>query len=63
MRLLCTNVLDTLIALHRVVDHRRGSQSGEGSAGRGLPQRQIEGWSQSVAAARTPGTTARAAAG
>ena len=51
VRLLCTNVLDTLIALHRV-DHRAAGLEGIGK-GAGYAQRQIEGWSKRYRDART----------
>ncbi|RZA20968.1 MAG: phosphotransferase family protein [Lysobacteraceae bacterium] len=51
VRLLCTNVLDTLVALHRV-DHRAAGLADIGK-GAGYAQRQIEGWSKRYRDART----------
>ena len=51
VRQLCQNVLDTLIALHRV-DHRAAGLEGLGK-GAGYAQRQIEGWSKRYRDART----------
>jgi aminoglycoside phosphotransferase (APT) family kinase protein len=50
-RKLCINVLDVLIALHRV-DHRAAGLEHLGK-GVGYAQRQIEGWSERYAKART----------
>jgi len=51
VRRLCTNVLDTLVALHRVDPHAAGLQGiGKGT---GYAQRQIEGWSKRYRDART----------
>jgi aminoglycoside phosphotransferase (APT) family kinase protein len=51
VRQLCLNVLDTLVALHRV-DHRAAGLEGIGK-GAGYAQRQIEGWSKRYRDART----------
>ena len=51
VRQLCTNVLDTLVALHRV-DYRAAGLDGIGK-GAGYAQRQIEGWSRRYRDART----------
>lgn len=51
VRQLCLNVLDTLVALHRV-DHRAAGLDGIGK-GAGYAQRQIEGWSKRYRDART----------
>ena len=51
VRRLCTNVLDTLVALHRVDPHTAGLEGiGKGA---GYAQRQIEGWSKRYRDART----------
>jgi len=51
VRQLCTNVLDTLIALHRV-DHKAAGLDAIGK-GTGYARRQIEGWSRRYRDART----------
>ncbi|MES2858018.1 MAG: phosphotransferase family protein [Pseudomonadota bacterium] len=51
VRQLCLNVLDTLIALHRV-DYRAAGLEGIGK-GAGYAQRQIDGWSKRYRDART----------
>ena len=51
MRQLCLNVLDTLVALHKV-DVRAAGLGGIGK-GAGYAQRQIEGWSKRYRDART----------
>ncbi|MEH6421434.1 phosphotransferase family protein [Pseudomonas sp. CGJS7] len=51
VRRLCTNVLDTLIGLHRV-DHRAAGLE-QLAPGAGYTQRQIEGWSKRYTDART----------
>jgi aminoglycoside phosphotransferase (APT) family kinase protein len=51
VRLLCTNMLDTLVALHRVDIHAAGLQDiGKGA---GYAQRQVDGWSKRYRDART----------
>jgi aminoglycoside phosphotransferase (APT) family kinase protein len=50
-RRLCTNVLDALIALHRV-DHRAVGLDAL-AKGPGYPRRQVEGWSERYEKART----------
>jgi len=50
-RQMCTNVLDTLIALHKV-DHVAAGLEGLG-AGAGYTERQIKGWSKRYVDART----------
>ena len=51
VRTLCTNMLDTLIALHRIdVDATALAQLGKGA---GYAQRQVEGWTCRYAKART----------
>lgn len=51
VRKMCTNVLDTLIALHKV-DHEAAGLESLG-AGAGYAQRQIEGWNRRYTNART----------
>lgn len=51
VRLLCVNMLDTLVALHSV-DYRAAGLDGIGK-GAGYAQRQIEGWSKRYRDART----------
>jgi aminoglycoside phosphotransferase (APT) family kinase protein len=51
VRRLCTNVLDTLVALHKV-DHEAAGLAGLGK-GAGYTRRQIEGWSERYRRART----------
>jgi aminoglycoside phosphotransferase (APT) family kinase protein len=51
VRRLCTNVLDTLIALHKV-DHEAAGLSHLGK-GAGYTRRQIEGWTERYRKART----------
>lgn len=51
VRTLCLNVLDTLVALHKV-DHRAAGLEGIGK-GAGYAQRQVEGWSRRYTDART----------
>ncbi|HEY0660458.1 MAG TPA: phosphotransferase family protein [Lysobacter sp.] len=51
VRRLCLNVLDTMIALHRVDPHSAGlDRIGKGS---GYAQRQVDGWTDRYAKART----------
>jgi aminoglycoside phosphotransferase (APT) family kinase protein len=51
VRLLCTNMLDTLVALHGVDANAAGlSHLGKGA---GYTRRQVEGWSERYAKART----------
>ncbi len=51
VRTMCTNVLDTLIALHQV-DYKSANLESLG-AGEGYTRRQIEGWSKRYSNART----------
>ncbi len=51
VRTLCTNMLDTLVALHRIdVDAAGLAQLGKGA---GYAQRQVEGWIGRYQKART----------